>query len=175
MAQGIPIFSDIEADTFQIDPNSVEDKITKNTRGIVVVHYGGRPVNMDRILGIAKKHKLFVIEDCAHAHGSEWKNKKVGALGTMGTFSFQQGKSLTCGEGGAVVTNDEKLYEKAYAYHHIGRTLGSERYEHTIVGPNFRLTEFQAAILRIQLKKLQKQVETRMKNCLLYTSPSPRD
>ncbi len=169
LAQGIPVFADIKAETCQIDPASIEEKITKNTKVILVVHYAGYPVDMDAILEIARKYNFFVLEDSSHAHGTEWKGRKVGAIGDIGTFSFQQSKSLTSGEGGAITTDSKELYEKAYAYHHIGRALGSEKYEHTIVGPNFRLTEFQGAVLRTQLKKLQKQTEIRMKNANLLS------
>jgi len=168
-AQGIPVFADVKAETCQIDPASVEEKITENTKGILVVHYAGYPVDMDAILEIAKKHNLFVVEDCAHAHGTEWKGRKVGAIGDTGTFSFQQSKSLTCGEGGAVLTDNEELYERVYAYHHIGRFFGSAKYEHTTIGSNFRITEFQGAILRTQLKKLPGQTEIRMKNANLLS------
>lgn len=169
LSQGIPIFADIKAETCQIDPDSVEEKITENTKGILVVHYAGYPVDMDAILKIAQKHHLFVLEDSSHAHGTEWKGRKIGAIGNIGTFSFQQSKSLTSGEGGAILTDNEELYEKAYAYHHIGRAFGSEKYEHTIVGPNFRLTELQGVLLRTQLKKLQKQTEIRMQNANLLS------
>jgi dTDP-4-amino-4,6-dideoxygalactose transaminase len=164
LVQGIPVFADILEDTCQIDPADVERKITPRTRAILVVHYGGYPVNMDAILKIARKHDLWVVEDAAHAQGSAWRGRKVGAIGAIGTFSFQQSKSLTCGEGGAVVTNSRELYERAYAYHHIGRAAGAGKYEHTTVGPNYRITEFQGAILRTQLKKLQSQIELRMAN-----------
>ena len=85
--------------------SKIRSKITKRTKGIVVVHYGGYPANMDEIKKIAKKHKLFILEDCAHAQGTQWKGKGVGAIGDMGTFSFQQSKALTCGEGGIILTN----------------------------------------------------------------------
>jgi len=169
LIQGIPVFADILEDTCQIDPDDVERKINPRTRAILVVHYGGYPVDMDAILNIARPRGLMVIEDCAHAHATEWKGRKVGCLGDIGTFSFQQSKSLTCGEGGAVITDSEDLYNKAYAYHHIGRTLGSEKYAHTSVGPNYRMTEFQGAILRTQLRKLQTQTEMRMKNAALIS------
>jgi len=169
LVQGIPVFADILENTCQIDPADVERKITPRTRAILVVHYGGYPVDMDRILDVARRHNLFVVEDAAHAQGSAWRGRKVGAIGDIGTFSFQQSKSLTCGEGGAVVTDSEDLYNKAYAYHHIGRALGAAKYEHTSVGPNYRLTEFQGAILRTQLRKLQRQNETRMKNAALLS------
>jgi dTDP-4-amino-4,6-dideoxygalactose transaminase len=169
LAQGVPIFADVLEDTCQIDPVSIEKKITRRTKGIVVVHYGGYPADMDAILKIAKRHRLFVVEDSAHAQGTEWKGRKVGAIGDIGTFSFQQSKSLTSGEGGAIITNSKELYEKVYAYHHIGRAHGSAKYDHTIVGPNYRITEFQGALLRTQLKKLQRQTEKRMENANLLS------
>lgn len=164
MAGGVPVFADIDPATYQIAARSVEQHITRRTAGIVAVHYGGYPANLDMLRRVAKRHGLFLVEDCAHAQGSEWRGRKVGAIGDAGTFSFQQSKSLTSGEGGAVVTDRADVYEKAYAYHHIGRSLGADRYEHTIVGPNYRLTEFQGAILRTQLRKLQRQTETKMRN-----------
>ncbi|MBN2287694.1 MAG: DegT/DnrJ/EryC1/StrS family aminotransferase [Candidatus Glassbacteria bacterium] len=167
LVQGIPVFADILEDTCQIDPADIERKITERTRAIVVVHYGGYPADMDDILSIARAHGLKVIEDAAHAHGSEWRGTGAGSLGDMGTFSFQQSKTLTCGEGGAVATNSEDLYNKAFAYHHIGRVIGSDKYEHTSVGPNYRMNEFQGAILRTQLGKLLQQTETRMKNAAI--------
>jgi dTDP-4-amino-4,6-dideoxygalactose transaminase len=164
MARGVPIFADIVPDTYQIDPKSVEANITKRTRGIAVVHYGGYPANMDAIKRIARKHGLFVFEDCAHAQGSQWKGKGVGAVGDMGSFSFQQSKAVTCGEGGIVLTDNKKYWEYAYAYHTIGRTLGSAMYDHILVGPNYRLTEMQSAILNTQLKKYKKQIKLKMRN-----------
>ena len=157
LVQGVPVFADVVEETCQLDPEDVERKITPRTRAIMVVHYGGYPADMDRILKVARRHRLPVVEDCAHAHGSEWRGRKVGCIGKVGTFSFQQSKSLTCGEGGAVVTDDPALHEAAYAYHHIGRVLGSGRYEHTSIGPNLRMTELQAALLRTQLRKLPAQ------------------
>jgi len=168
-ARAIPVFADIVEDTCQIDPEDVRKKITPRTKAIVVVHYAGYPVDMDAIITIARKHKLKVVEDCSHAQGSEWRGRKVGAIGDIGTFSFQQSKSLTCGEGGAVTTDSEELYNNAYAYHHIGRTLNSEKYQHTIVGPNYRITEFQGAILRTQLRKLQAQNIKRLANTARLT------
>jgi len=162
MARGIPVFADVIPETCQIDPEDVERKITERTRGIVVVHYGGYPVDLTRIKELADRHGLFVLEDCAHAHGTEWEGRKVGAIGDVGTFSFQGSKTLTCGEGGAIVTDREDVYEACWAYHHIGRGLDAEKYEHETVGPNLRLSEVQAALLRTQLEKLQGQVERRM-------------
>jgi len=164
LVQGIPVFADILEDTCQIDPEDVRRKISPRTKAILVVHYGGYPVDMDAINDVAREHDLWVVEDSAHAQGSAWRGRRVGCIGDIGTFSFQQSKSLTCGEGGAVVTDSEELYSKAYAYHHIGRAPGSDKYEHTSVGPNYRLTEFQGAILRTQLKKLERQNVARRKS-----------
>jgi len=162
MARGIPVFADVDPETCQIDPDDVERKVTKRTRGVLVVHYAGYPVDLTRIKELAARHGLFVLEDCAHAHGTEWEGRKVGAIGDVGTFSFQGSKSLTCGEGGAVVTDRQDVYEACWAYHHIGRALSAEKYQHETVGPNLRLSEVQAALLRTQLEKLQGQTERRM-------------
>ena len=105
----VPVFVDIDPDTYGIDPDRVEQSITSRTKAIEPVHFGGQSVDMDRILSIAEKHGLAVIEDAAHAHGSEWRGRKVGALGTAGSFSFQASKNMTAGEGGIIVTNDESL------------------------------------------------------------------
>jgi dTDP-4-amino-4,6-dideoxygalactose transaminase len=164
MARAVPVFADIDPETYQISPKSVEEHITRRTVGILPVHYAGYPVDLDALRRIAKKHKLWIVEDCAHAQGTEWRGRKVGAIGDAGTFSFQQSKALTSGEGGAVVSNNKDVHDRAYAYHHIGRALGAAKYEHTTVGPNYRLTEFQSAVLRTQLRKLQKQTVTKMKN-----------
>jgi dTDP-4-amino-4,6-dideoxygalactose transaminase len=162
MARGIPVFADVLPDTCQIDPDDVERKITRRTRGVLVVHYAGYPVDMSRITKLARDRGLFVLEDCAHAQGTEWRGRKVGAIGDVGTFSFQGSKSLTCGEGGAIVTNRKDVYEACWAYHHIGRSLSAKKYEHETVGPNLRLSEIQGALLRTQLEKLQSQTERRM-------------
>lgn len=162
MARGIPVFADVIPETCQIDPEDVERKITERTRGVLVVHYAGYPVDMTRIKEVAERHGLFILEDSAHAQGTEWEGRKVGAIGDVGTFSFQGSKSLTCGEGGAIVTDRQDVYEACWAYHHIGRGLSAEKYEHETVGPNLRLSELQGAILRTQLEKLQAQTEQRM-------------
>lgn len=162
IARGVPVFADIIPETFQIDPDDVERKITERTRGIVVVHYGGYPTDMTRILEVARRHGLFVLEDSAHAHGSEWEGRRVGAIGDAGTFSFEGSKSLPCGEGGAIVTNREEVYEACWAYHHIGRILGSEKYDHQAIGPNLRLSELQAAVLHGQFERLLDQIRRRM-------------
>lgn len=164
MANAVPVFVDVDPDTIGLDPAAVEAAITDRTRGIVAVHYGGYPVDFDRLLPLAEKHGLFLIEDAAHAHGSEWKGRKVGAIGNAGTFSFQMSKSLPAGEGGAVLTDDEEFYQRAMLLHNIGRSLESRLYGHVVVASNYRLSEFQAALLESQLRKLPDQVDRKHEN-----------
>ena len=153
----VPIFVDVDSETYQIDPTEIEKNITRWTKGVIVVHYGGYPADLDAILPLVKKHDLFLIEDCAHAHGTEWKGKKIGARGNMGCFSFQESKSLTSGEGGIVLTNEQDLVEKAGLIHNIGRVVGRPGYEHYILSSNYRLSEFQAALLLAGMPRLKEQ------------------
>ncbi len=164
LVNAIPIVVDIEPATYQIDPDAIEAAVGPRTAGIIPVHYGGYPANMDRIMQIADKHGLFVVEDCAHAHGSEWRGKGCGCIGDFGTFSLQMGKNLTCGEGGIVLSNDEELAAKAFTFHHIGRIADRPFYEHHIVASNLRMTEWQGAIATCQCERLPAQNETRMAN-----------
>ena len=164
LATGVPVFVDVDPETYQISPEAVEAAITDRTRAIEPVHYGGYPADMDRIIEIAEKHDLFVVEDCAEAHGSEWRGKRVGSLGTMGCFSFQMGKPLTCGEGGSVTYSEEELAVKCYSYARLGRRPGGERYKHYIPAGNFRMSEFLGAILLTQLARLEEQTEIRYQN-----------
>jgi dTDP-4-amino-4,6-dideoxygalactose transaminase len=160
----VPIFVDIDPDTYGIDPDRLEQSITPRTKAIEPVHFGGQPVDMDRILAIAKKHNLAVVEDAAHAHGSEWRGRKVGALGTAGSFSFQASKNMTAGEGGIIVTNDAALADRCDSYLWAGREKGHPWYEFHRLGWNYRITEFQSAILLEQLKRLERQNQRRMEN-----------
>ncbi len=164
LSTGVPIFVDVDPETYQIAPEAVEAAITDRTKAIEVVHYGGYPADMDRITEIAEKHDLFVIEDCAEAHGSEWRGKRVGSLGDFGCFSFQMGKPLTCGEGGGVTYSDEDLAESCYAHAHLGRRRGGGKYRHHVPAGNFRLSEFLGGILLAQLARLEEQTETRHEN-----------
>lgn len=166
-----PVFADIEPGTYNIDPNSIEEVITERTKAIIPVHIGGRACDMDRINEIARKHNLFVIEDCAHAHGSEFKKKKVGSFGDAGSFSFQASKNLTCGEGGFITTNSTKLYEQAWSIHHCGRDYhGTIWYDHVNIGTNARMAEWQAAILDSQMDKLDAEIEIRERNAAYLDS-----
>jgi dTDP-4-amino-4,6-dideoxygalactose transaminase len=161
-----PIFADILPDTLNIDPAQIEAAITPRTRAIIPVHVAGRPADMDAILEIAHRRHLAVIEDAAQAHGSEWKGTRVGALGHFGTFSFQASKNLNAGEGGMVVSNDERLADAAWSVINVGRIRGGHRYAHQVLGGNFRMTEFQSAVLRTQLRRLPEQTARRTANAL---------
>ncbi len=159
-----PLFVDIQPDTLNIDPTLIASAVTPRTRAVIVVHMAGRPADMDAILEVAARHNLLVIEDAAQAHGSEWRGRRVGALGHLGTFSFQASKNLNAGEGGIVVTDDEVLGEAAWSVANVGRVRKGRRYEHSVYGSNFRMTEFQSAILRTQLKRLPGQSARRTAN-----------
>jgi dTDP-4-amino-4,6-dideoxygalactose transaminase len=156
-----PVYVDIEPDTYQIDARQIEGAITERTKAIVPVHLGGRPADLDRILDIASRHKLQVVEDACQAWGAEWRGKRVGALGDAGTFSFQTSKNVTAGEGGFIVTNRRDVFERCWSYRNVGRVLGGAWYQHEILGWNYRLTEFQAAILLPQLERLPEHTQQR--------------
>jgi dTDP-4-amino-4,6-dideoxygalactose transaminase len=160
----IPIFCDINPQTFVMDVNKLEHLINKKTKAIIPVHLGGNPVEMDKLLEIARENELFVIEDCAHAHGSCYKGKKLGNWGNAGSFSFQASKVLTSGEGGAVICNSNDLADKIYSYIDCGRKKGHGSYEHFSYGTNYRMTEYQAAILLIQMQRFKEQHKLRNEN-----------
>lgn len=163
-ANCVPVFVDIEPDTYNLDPSKIEAAITQRTKAIIPVHFAGQACNMDRIMDIARKHNLFVIEDAAHAHGGEYKGKKLGNLGDAGCFSFQSSKNLNAGEGGLVVTNNEKLYDMMNSLRNVGRVKDGQWYEHHYAGCNYRITQFQAALLSTQLKRLEEQTKVRDEN-----------
>ncbi len=163
-AGAMPVFVDILPDTYCLDPEQIRKAITPRTKAVIVVHLGGHPADMDAIVALCASHQLSLIEDCSHAHGTEWRGKKVGNFGDFGTFSFQQGKLLTAGEGGAVVTNHPDLARKARSIHDCGRLPGEWFYAHFQYGSNYRMTEWQGAILRKQLERLPAQGEIRTRN-----------
>jgi dTDP-4-amino-4,6-dideoxygalactose transaminase len=160
----VPRFVDVDPETAAMSSESLEDAITDMTKAVMVVHYGGYPVDFDRILPIVKRNSLFLVEDCAHAHGTEWKGRKVGAIGNMGSFSFQESKSLASGEGGMVLTNDDALAERARLIHNIGRVVGRPGYEHLILSSNYRLSELQAALLLAKMDELPREVDEKHAN-----------
>jgi len=159
-----PIFVDIQPDTFNLDPALIEAAITPRTRAIIPVHIAGLPADMDAINAIARRHNLYVIEDAAHAHGATYQDRPVGSLGHLSCFSFQASKNLNSGEGGAVLTSDDPLYEIARSFHNCGRLPHGAWYEHHIISGNYRLTEFQAALLSTQFDRLDEQFARRAAN-----------
>jgi dTDP-4-amino-4,6-dideoxygalactose transaminase len=160
----LPVFVDIERDTLNLDPDRFEAAITPRTRAVIPVHFAGHAADMDRILEIARRHGIVVIEDAAHAHGGEYKGKRVGGLGEWGSFSFQQSKIMTSGEGGCLITNDDRRATEARAYCNQGRAAGGAWYDHYSLGTNLRITGFQAAVLLAQLERLDAQTSNRNLN-----------
>jgi len=156
-----PIFVDIVPGTCNIDPARIADAITSRTKAILPVHIGGQPADLDGVLEVADQHGIPVVEDAAQAWGAAWQGRPVGALGTLGTFSFQASKNLTAGEGGIVVTNDEALNERCWSLHNVGRIRDGAWYQHEILGWNFRMPEWCGAILLAQFERLPEQMLTR--------------
>jgi dTDP-4-amino-4,6-dideoxygalactose transaminase len=153
-----PVFVDID-DYFHIDADKIEEKITKKTKAIIPVHLYGQSVDLKKIVRICKNNNLKLVEDCAQSHGATYNNKKLGSFGTLGCFSFYPTKNLGAfGDGGAITTNDKKLYEKILQIRNYGQ---KNRYEHQIFGLNSRLDEIQAVILSVQLELLDKNNKKR--------------
>lgn len=163
-ANCVPVFVDIDPDTYNLDPSKIEAAITTRTKAIIPVHFGGQACDMDSLMRIANKNNLHVIEDAAHAHGGEYKGKKLGSIGLAGSFSFQSSKNLNAGEGGIVVTNDEALFDTMNSLRNVGRIKGGQWYEHHYAGCNYRITQFQAALLSQQLTRLDEQTKLRDEN-----------
>jgi dTDP-4-amino-4,6-dideoxygalactose transaminase len=163
-ANAVPVFADIDLETFNLDPGAVKAAITPRTRAIIPVHFAGQPADMDALQRIADAHGLTVIEDAAHAHGAGYCSRAVGSLGHMASFSFQSSKNLTAGEGGIITTNDEGLAAACRSIQNCGRVEGGIWYEHHVISGNYRLGEFQGAVLNGQLDRLEQQTATRDAN-----------
>ena len=163
MAGGIPVYVDVEEDTINIDIDKIEEAIMPQTKAILPVHVFGRPVDMDRLMALAKKHDLIVIEDASHCWGGRYKGKGLGTIGNAGTFSFQQTKNMTSSEGGIVLTNDEKTKVNCWSFMNCGRWPGKPWYYMENISPNQRMTEFQAAMLTAQLSRLEEQMDARIR------------
>lgn len=161
-----PVLVDIDSDTLCMKPEAFEAAITPKTKAVIPVHMSGNGCEMDKICSIAKKHGIKVIEDAAHGHGGEWKGKRLGSFGDFAIFSFQNGKLMTCGEGGALVTNNKEYYEKAYVIQDVGRPRGDKIYQHVIRGVNFRMNEFQASLLLAQIERVDTYNQLRDKNAI---------
>ena len=157
MAAGaLPVFVDVTPETWTIDPDQVEAAITERTKAILPVHLGHQMADMDRIMEIAAAHGLAVIEDCAHAHGQQWKGQGAGCIGDFGSFSHQSSKILTSGEGGTLLTGDEALARRAHSIIDCGRAKDAEEKEYTL-GANYRLSELNAALLVVAMRKFPAQ------------------
>lgn len=163
-ANAVPIFCDVDPETFNIHPELIESHITDKTRAILLVHFAGLPVDMDKVKAIAKKHHLLVIEDACHAWGTQWKGVGVGALGDAGAFSFQMSKNVTSGEGGIALTNQEDLAGRMCGYSRCDRGLEDPWYGRFAIGHNLRMTELQAAILFAMMDRMDEQVALRERN-----------
>ncbi|MFD0867615.1 DegT/DnrJ/EryC1/StrS family aminotransferase [Paenibacillus residui] len=169
MFGAIPVFVDVDPETLLLDPDKVEAAITDKTKAIIAVHIAGAPANMTRLKEIAHKHRLKLIEDAAQAVGARWENVGVGAIGDLGTFSFQSSKNINSGEGGIILTNSEELADMAWSLSNVGRVRDGAWYQHEHIGWNLRMTEFQAAILLGQMTRLDEQIALREKNAALLT------
>ncbi len=165
-----PVFADIDPHTYLIDPDKVEEAITPRTRAIIPVHIGGCPADMDRIMEIARRHGLYVVEDACQAWGAAWNGTPVGAIGDLGCFSFQASKNINAGEGGAIAGNDLELVERCWSLHNVGRVRGGAWYQHEFLGWNYRMTEWQGAVLLAQLERLPEQMARRADNAAYLTA-----
>jgi dTDP-4-amino-4,6-dideoxygalactose transaminase len=167
----LPVFVDTDPETAQIDARKIEASITGRTAAILPVHIGGSAADMDTILAIAGRRKLPVVEDACQAHFGEWRGKRLGGWGTTGCFSFQSTKNLACGEGGALVSNDQELLQKCFAIHSHGRPPQASGYNFTYqgAGTNLRMDEFRAAVAAVQLTRVEQQAETRDRNARYLT------
>lgn len=156
-----PVFVDIEPDTYNLDIDRMAEAITPKTKAVIPVHFAGLPVDMDRLMPLARAHGLAVIEDAAHAHGSTWKGTPMGTLGDIGSFSLQASKNLTAGEGGILITNDDDLAAKLWSFANQGRSPEGAWYEHGMLGSNLRMTGWQAGLLLAQMDRFDEQLARR--------------
>ncbi|MEU3569786.1 DegT/DnrJ/EryC1/StrS family aminotransferase [Kitasatospora sp. NPDC036755] len=167
-AVAVPV--DVDPVTYCIDPQAVEAAITPRTKAIMPVHMAGHLADMDALEKISQATGVPLVHDAAHAHGAQWRGRKVGELGSIAAFSFQNGKLMTAGEGGAVTFPDQESYELGFLRHSCGRPATDRRYFHQTSGSNFRLNEFSASVLRAQLSRLDEQIAVREQRAPLLAS-----
>lgn len=161
----VPVFVDVDPDTYCLDAGKIEEAITDKTSAIIPVHLAMCIADMDRIMELADNRGLLVVEDCAHMHGGKWNGRGVGSIGHFGSFSFQSTKLMTSGEGGIVLTSNKEYEEKCQSLVNCGRKeTGYNTYEGRVMGWNYRMTEFQAAVLSVQLERLEEQTRLREEN-----------
>lgn len=166
---GIPIFADVDPETYNVTAKTIEPRITKRTRAIIVTHLFGNPCDMDPIIALGKKYKLPIIEDCAQAYLTEYKGRKVGTLGEIGCFSLQQGKHMTSGEGGLVISQDETFKRRMTLFVDKAWGYGDKNPDHYFLALNYRMTELQGAVALAQLHKLTQVVDARIEKANLMT------
>jgi len=162
----VPVFVDVDPDTWCIDANKIEEAVTDRTRALLPVHLGSRMADMDRVMEVARRRGLRVIEDCAHMQGGFWQGRGAGSIGDLGCFSFQNSKLMTAGEGGIIVTSDDELAALCHSYVDCGRVRSGDAPPKSqgLFGYNYRMTEFQAAVLEVQLQRFPEQTRVREAN-----------
>jgi len=163
-AGGVPVFADVDPDTYCLDVESAGKAITPRTKALLPVHLAMRFADMDALSDLARAHDLMIIEDCAHAHGGQYRGRGAGAIGDMGCFSFQESKLMTSGEGGMVITSDLKYFEHLQSQVNCGRASSTDEYQQRVLGANYRMTELQAALLIGQLDMLPEFAAKRSRN-----------
>lgn len=166
-ARALPVLADLDPESYQLDPADVERRINDSTRAIMPVHIMGQPCDLGQITAIARKHGLKVIEDAAQAHLAEYQGQKLGTIAPLGCFSFQSSKTIACGEGGAILGNDEALMDRCYTVHNHGT---SRKGRTEVIGPKYRMNEFEAAVLLAQLSGAQERFRRRNENAAYLTS-----
>jgi dTDP-4-amino-4,6-dideoxygalactose transaminase len=166
-ANALPVLVDVDRETYCIDPDLVEAAITPRTKAVIAVHMGGHPADLDRLTKLCRRHRIALVEDSSHAHATEWRGQRIGTFGVAGTFSFQSSKLMTAGEGGIIISNNHKFEVQARSVHDCGRMPGKWFYSHYIYGSNYRLSEWQGAVLHAQLGRLDEQTSRRHANSRL--------
>jgi perosamine synthetase len=170
----LPVFVDIDPETWMLNADQIEGKINENSKAILAVQITGGMCHMDKVNAVAKKHNLKVVEDACEAHMAEWKGKKAGTLGDLGCFSLQNGKQLTCGEGGAILGDDERIMDLCYSIHNVGAARGKympkDKGSFPILGNKCRMAEYQASIVITEMDTLEQETQKRCENADYLTS-----
>lgn len=163
-----PVFVDIDPATYNIDPGKVQEAITPKTRAVLCVHNGGMPADMDALRAETNKHGIALVGDCAHAHGSQWRGRGVGAIEDVGVFSFQGSKVLALGEGGMALTDSDELRARLYGFHHINGIAGRPKPQQSLPATNLRMSEWIGALGLVGLERLPQQIENREENARYF-------